>query len=138
VVGLDGGTAVDTWACPVSVDIRDEGPEGSGRMSRIMDSMGRKRQRPRRSFTPEFRAEIVALCRRDDHTVAQVVREYDLTDTAVRNWIRQADIDDGSRSGGLTSGEQDELARLRRENQRLREDNDVLRRATAFFARETR
>ncbi|WP_285691230.1 transposase [Actinoplanes sp. NBRC 103695] len=95
--------------------------------------MGKKRQRSRRGFTAEFKAQIVELCRRDDHTVAQVVREYDLTDTAVRNWIRQADLDAGTRSD-----ERAELAALRRQNRQLQEDVDILKRATAFFVRETR
>ncbi|MFI9644668.1 transposase, partial [Micromonospora sp. NPDC051925] len=82
--------------------------------------------------------EIVEVCRRGDRSVAQVARDFDLTETAVREWVRQADIDAGARSDGLTSDERDELARLRRENRRLREDVDILERATAFFVRETR
>jgi len=61
-----------------------------------------------------------------------------LTETAVRAWVKQADLDAGSRTDGLTSDERAELAQLRRENRRLREDNDILKRATAFFAREIR
>ncbi|TKK90843.1 transposase [Herbidospora galbida] len=98
--------------------------------------MGKKR-RPRRSFTPEFKAEIVELCRRGERSVGQVARDFDLTETAVRDWVRQAEIDTGQRDG-LTSAEREELAALRRENRRLREDVDVLKRATAFFVRETR
>ncbi|MFF0659528.1 transposase, partial [Micromonospora tulbaghiae] len=97
--------------------------------------MGKKPRRPRRAFTPEFKAEIVEVCRRGDRSVAQVARDFDLTETAVREWVKQADIDAGTRSDGLTSDERDELARLRRENRRLREDVDILKRATAFFAK---
>ena len=61
-----------------------------------------------------------------------------LTETAVRDWVRQADIDAGVRSDGLTSAEHEELTRLRRENRRLAEDVEILKRATAFFAKETR
>ncbi|WP_212823724.1 transposase [Polymorphospora rubra] len=100
--------------------------------------MGRKPRRPRRAFTPEFKAEIVEVCRRGDRTVGQVAKDFDLTETAVRDWVKQADLDAGARSDGLTSAEREELARLRRENRRLREDVDILRRATAFFVRETR
>ncbi|WP_432898368.1 transposase [Micromonospora matsumotoense] len=107
-------------------------------MSIIMESMGKKRPRPRRSFTPEFKAEIVELCRRGDRTLRQVSQDFDLTETAVRDWVRQADLDTGARTDGLTSSERDELAQLRRENRRLREDVDILKRATAFFAKETR
>ncbi|WP_326629235.1 transposase [Nonomuraea fuscirosea] len=99
--------------------------------------MGKKKARPRRSFTPEFKAEIVELCRRGDRSVGQVVEEFDLTETLVRQWVRQAEVDAGRREG-LTSSEREELAALRRENRRLREDVDVLKRATVFFDKETR
>ncbi len=102
-----------------------------------METVGRKKPRPRRSFTPEFKAEIVEACRRGDRTIGQVARDFDLTETAVRSWVKQAEVDDGHRDG-LTSAEREELARLRRENRRLREDVEILRRATAFFAEETR
>ena len=107
-------------------------------MSSIMESMGRKPSRPRRSFTAEFKAEIVELCQRGDRTVGQVAKDFDLTETAVRQWVKQAELDAGTRSDGLTSDEQTELAQLRRENRRLREDVEILKRATAFFAKETR
>ncbi|WP_180290637.1 transposase [Streptomyces sp. TLI_171] len=99
--------------------------------------MGKKKPRPRRSFAPEFKAEIVELCRRGDRSVGQVAKDFDLTETAVRAWVNQAQADAGERDG-LTCDEREELARLRRENRRLREDVDILRRATAFFATETR
>ena len=107
-------------------------------MSIIMENVGKKRARPRRSFTPEFKAEIVELCQRGDRTVRQVSQDFDLTETAVRDWVKQAELDTGARSDGLTSDERAELAQLRRENRRLREDVDVLKRAMAFFAKETR
>ncbi|MFE7793748.1 transposase [Streptomyces sp. NPDC057460] len=96
----------------------------------IMASMGKKKPRPRRSFTPEFKAEIVELCRRGDRSVGQVAKDFDLTGTAVRDWVKQAEVDAGERDG-LTSGEREELAALRRENRRLREDVEILKRATA-------
>jgi transposase len=103
-----------------------------------MESVGRK-SRPRRSFTPEFKAEIVELCQRGDRSVGQVARDFDLTETAVREWVKQAERDSGTRDDGwLTSGERRELAELRRENRRLKEDVEILERATAFFAKETR
>ncbi|MFF7249913.1 transposase [Embleya sp. NPDC008237] len=102
-----------------------------------MESMGKKKPRPRRSFTPEFKAEIVALCKQGDRSVGQVAKDFDLTETAVRAWVVQAEVDTGDRDG-LTTSEREELARLRRENTRLRQDVDVLKRATAFFATETR
>jgi len=103
-----------------------------------MESMGKKKPRPRRSFTAEFKAEIVELCQRGDRTVSQVAKDFDLTETAVREWLKQAERDDGTRTDGLTTSEKDELAQLRRENRRLREDVEILKRATAFFAKETR
>jgi transposase len=103
-----------------------------------MESMGKKPRR-RRSFTPEFKAEIVGLCQQGDRSVGQVAKDFDLTETAVREWVRQAERDAGTcNDGGLTSSEQQELARLRRENRQLREDVEILKRATAFFAQETR
>jgi len=102
-----------------------------------MENTDRKRPRPRRSFTPDYKAEIVELCHRGDRSIAQVSRDFDLTETTVRDWVRQDEIDQGTRPG-RTSVENDELTQLRRENRRLREDNEILKRATAFFARETR
>ncbi|MGW0665277.1 transposase [Streptodolium elevatio] len=102
-----------------------------------MESMGKKKPRPRRSFASEFKAEIVALCRQGDRSVGQVAKDFDLTETAAREWVRQAEADAGERDG-LTSSEREELARLRRENTRLRQDVDNLKRASAFFANESR
>ena len=102
-----------------------------------METMGKKRPRRRRSFTPEFKAEIVDACRRGDRSIGQVARDFDLTETAVRTWVKQAEVDAG-RQDGLTTAEREELAQLRRENRRLREDVEILKRATAFFVKETR
>ncbi|WP_405914238.1 transposase [Streptomyces sp. NBC_00963] len=102
-----------------------------------MESMGKTPRRARRSFTPEFKAEIVELCRRGDRSIGQVATDFDLVETRVRDWVRQAEVDAGERDG-LTGNERDEPAALRRENRRLREDVEVLKRATAFFAQETR
>jgi transposase len=104
----------------------------------IMESMGKKKPRPRRSFTSDFKAEIVELCQRGDRSVGQVAKDFDLTETAVREWLRQAERDAGTGDGGLTTSEKEELAQLRRENRRLREDVEILKRATAFFVKETR
>jgi transposase len=69
--------------------------------------------------------------------MAQVARDLDLSETAVRSWVRQAEIDEGRRPG-LTSSEREELVRLRKENRVLREERDILKRATAFFAKGDR
>ena len=102
-----------------------------------METMEKRKPRPRRSFTPEFKAEIVELCQRGDRTIGQVSRDFDLTETAVRSWVQQAEIDAG-RLDGLTTEERRELSALRRENRRLKEDVEIIKRAKAFFAKETR
>ena len=94
-----------------------------------------KERRPRRSFSKEFKAEVVELVRSSGQPVAAVARRMDLTETAVREWVRQADIDAGRRDG-LTTTEREELSALRKENRILREERDILKRATAFFVRE--
>ena len=78
-----------------------------------METVAKKKPRRRRSFTPEFKAEIVEACGRGDRSIGQVARDFDLTETAVREWVKQADIDAGRRDG-LTSAEREELAQLRR------------------------
>jgi transposase len=93
--------------------------------------------RPRRFFPPEYKAEVVELIRSTGKTVGQVARELDLTETAVREWIKRADLDAGRRSDGLTTAEREELRRLRREVRELREEREILRKAAVFFARET-
>jgi len=104
-----------------------------------METMAkRKAPRPRRSFTAEFKAEVVELVRQPGNTVGGVARQLDLTETAVREWVKQADVDDGRRHDGLTSAERAEMAQLRKEVRELREERDILKRAVAFFARETR
>ena len=92
--------------------------------------------RLRRSFTAEFKAQTVELVRTSGKSVGEVCRDLDLTETAVRRWVAQADIDAGRRDG-LTTAEREELTRLRRENRVLREEREILRKAAAFFAKET-
>jgi transposase len=99
--------------------------------------MEAKGRRQRRVFTGEYKAEVVDLCRSSGKRVGEVARDLDLSETVVRRWIAQCEIDNGRRDG-LTTAEREELTRLRRENRVLREERDILKRATAFFARETR
>jgi len=103
-----------------------------------METMGKRKARPRRSFTPEFKAEVVELVRQPGNTAASVARELKLTETAVRGWVRQADLDAGRRADGQTTAERTEMAQLRKELRETREERDILKRAVAFFARETR
>ena len=93
-------------------------------------------QRARRSFTAEFKAETVELIRSSGKSIGQVCRDLDLSETAVRRWVTQAEVDAGRREG-LTTAEREELARLRREVRVLREEREILKKAAAFFAKET-
>jgi transposase len=92
--------------------------------------------RRRRSFSPEFKAQTVELVLSSGKSVAEVCRDLDLTETAVRRWVAQAEIDVGRRDG-LTTAEHEELAQLRKEVRVLRQERDILAKATAFFAKET-
>lgn len=94
-------------------------------------------RRQRRSFSDAYKAEVVGLCRSSGKSMAEIARDLDLTESSVRRWVAQAEIDAGRREG-LTSAEHEELARLRKEVRVLREERDILKRATLFFAKETR
>jgi transposase len=96
----------------------------------IMETNEWKKPRPRRSFTPEFKDEIVECCWCGDRRIGQLAKDFDLGETAVWAWVRQAETDAGERPG-LTTEERAEFVQLRRENRRLREDNETLKRATA-------
>jgi transposase len=91
-----------------------------------------QQRRRRRVFTPAFKAEVVELCRKGNRSIPEVARDLDLTETAVRRWVTQAEIDRGSQPG-LTSSEQAEQAQLRQENRQLREDLGIMKRAAAFM-----
>lgn len=103
-----------------------------------METMAKKQPHPRRSFTAEFKAEVVELVRQPGNTAGSVARDLNLTETAVRAWAKQADLDQGRRSNGLTSEQLSEMAQLRKELREAREERDILKRAVAFFAREIR
>jgi transposase-like protein len=93
-------------------------------------------RRKRRQFTPEQKADAVQLVRKVGN-LAKVARDLDLTETALRSWVKQADIDEGhGPKGALTSEEREELQRLRRENRTLEMERDFLKKAAAFFAKE--
>jgi transposase len=87
-------------------------------------------------YPPELRQRIVDLARAG-RTAASLAREFEPTETCVRNWIAQADRDAGLRNDGLTTEERKELNQLRRENRVLREERDILKKAAAWFAQET-
>jgi transposase len=96
-----------------------------------------KKRKPRREFTAEFKAEVVGLCRSGEKGIGQVARDLGLTESSVRHWVAQAEIDAGRREG-LTTSEREELGRLRKEIRVVREERDILKRATVFFAKEIR
>ena len=94
-------------------------------------------RRKKRTFTAEFKAEATRLVVEEGVTVAQAARDLDLTESSLRNWVRQAEVDAGrGAAGALTSEQQDELRTLRKENKRLRMERGLLKRAAVFFAKE--
>jgi len=94
--------------------------------------------RKRRTFPPEFKADAVKLCRAGDRSIHQVAKDLDLTETALRRWVERADIDAGKGPPeALTTSEREELQRLRRENKRLQMEREILKKAAAFFAKES-
>ena len=108
------------------------------RRKRGMEMSMDKKKRRRRSFTREFKAEVVDLCLQGDRSMGQIARELDLTESAVRAWVRQSRVDKGDGPpGALTSAEKEEIRRLRREVRQLREEREILKKAAAFFAKES-
>jgi transposase len=98
-----------------------------------------KEPRRRRSFAGEFTVEIVELCQREDRLTGQVARDVELIETADQAWVKDPEPADATgNDGGLTTAQRRELAELRRENRRLREDVEILKRATAILATATR
>jgi transposase len=95
------------------------------------------RRRKRRFFSPEFKADAVKLVREGGRSIPQVAHDLDLTETALREWVRRAEIDEGKGPpGALTTAERAELAQLRRDNKRLRMEREILKKAAAFFAKD--
>ncbi len=86
-------------------------------------------------YPPEFRARIIDLVRAG-RTLSSLEKEFDVNNMTIRTWVRQAELDSGQRTDGLTTEEKQELARLRKENARLREERDILEKAAAWFAQE--
>ena len=98
----------------------------------------RETRRKRRSFTPEFKAEAVRLCKVGDRTVKQVATDLDLTETALREWVKRAqEVGGESASEALPTDERDELRELRKRVKRLEMEREILKKATAFFAKES-
>ena len=89
-----------------------------------------------RRYPPEFRQKMVDLVR-SGRSAGSLAGEFEPSDQTIRNWVAQTDRDEGRREDGLTTPEREELGRLRRDNRRLREEREILKKAAAWFARET-
>lgn len=83
----------------------------------------------------EFKRRAVELARQGDKPVAEIARDLGVSESGLRRWMAQADVDEGKRQG-LSSSEKKELTRLRKENRVLQMENEILKRAAAFFAKE--
>ena len=95
-----------------------------------------KKSAPPPPYPPEFRRRLIELVRAGQ-TPEELARKFEPTAQSIRNWVRQADLDDGRRTDGLTSAEREEVVRLRREVRTLREEREILKKAAAWFAKET-
>ena len=93
--------------------------------------------RVRRSFTPEFKAEVVALARSGDRSIGEICRDMDLVESAVRRWVARTEAGAG-KPNGLTSAEHAEITALRKQVRVLEEEREILKKAARFFAAETR
>ena len=87
-------------------------------------------------YSPEFRRQMVELVL-SGRTPEELAREFEPTAQAIRNWVQQAEREDGVREDGLKNNEREELNRLRRENRQLKQEREILKKAAAWFARET-
>ena len=118
-------TRTHSWSCSSSVDTYPLGEEEESTMPK---------SRP--PYPAAFRQQMVELVR-SGRTPGELAREFEPSAEAIRNWVAQADRDAGKRSDGLRTEEHEEIRRLRRENRQLREEREILAKATAWFARET-
>ena len=108
-------------------------------MAAKKNKKSKKQRRPRRAFTDEFRADVVRLCQAGRESIAEVARRLDLTDSAVRGWVKNAESEavDGGDTAALTTSEKEELQRLRREVKTLKMEREILEKAATFFAKES-
>ena len=87
-------------------------------------------------YPPEYREQLIELARAG-RSAGSLAREFEPSEQTIRNWVRQADLDEGRREDGLTTEARRTLLRLKRENKRLRMERDILKKAAAWFARES-
>ena len=86
-------------------------------------------------YPEKFRRDVVAVARKNEAPLSQIARDFGISEATLHNWLRKADVDDGVRPGA-TAAESEELRALKRRNRLLEQENEILRRAAAFFARE--
>jgi transposase len=92
--------------------------------------------RTKPAYPPEFKAEAVRLVGNSDRSLSRIAKDLGVADQTLRNWVRHAEIDDGVRDA-LASSEREELRQLRREVRTLRQEREILKKAAAFFAKES-
>ena len=95
-----------------------------------------KARRPRRKFSDEFKRDAVEIVRSSDRSIAEVARELGIYDSSLGSWVRQDQVDRGEREG-VSSNDKDRLLELERENARLRMERELLKRAVAFWVKES-
>ena len=120
-----------------------QAPSGQGHAVSSMAGAARadtssQDRRKRRSFSKEYKSEVVRLAKEGTKSIPQLAHDLGIGEVSIRQWLRQAEIDavGNGQSGPLTSEERAEFQRLRRENRQLKMEREILKKATAFFARE--
>ena len=88
-----------------------------------------------KAFPPEFRRDVVAVARRREASLAQIAKDFGISESCLHRWVQMADVDDGIRPG-VSSAESAELRDVKKRNRVLEQENEILRRAAAFFARD--
>ena len=88
-----------------------------------------------KAFPPEFRRDVVAVARKGEAPLSQVAKDFGISESCLHRWLKIADVDEGVRPGVSTS-ESVKLRELRKRNRLLEQENEILRRAAAYFARE--
>jgi transposase len=88
------------------------------------------------ALPPEFRRDVVAVARKGESSLRQIAKDFGISESCLHRWLQQADVDEGVRPG-LSTSESAELRELKKRNRTLEQENEILRRAAAFFARET-
>lgn len=96
-----------------------------------------RKTRSQPPYPQQFREEAIRLAQESGKTRAQIARDLGIAEQSLYRWLKQADLDSGKRSGGLTTEEREELRHLRHENRILRQEREILKKAAAFFAKET-